>query len=142
MKIYLATSGCYSDYSVHQAFKNEEDAEAYIDGMYDGHVEEYELWDDPVKKRKHWYLEWQSFKRVFSRVNGGLETRDVEPEPLISSWTEDAVGVLKLRVVWETMEFGGRTLDRLTVHGPSEEAVLKVFSEQRAQYLARKEGIS
>jgi hypothetical protein len=143
VKIYLATSGSYSAYEVHQAFKNEEDAKAYIDGMYEGQVEEYELWDGPVKKRKHWYLVWTS-KEVDRSADGRTgAVRSIESEANVWSTDDDDIGgPVKIKVAWFVQAYYDGPIDRLEIAGPSEEAVLKVFSEQRAQYLAQKEGIA
>ena len=52
-KIYIVTSGCYSDYSINAVFSTRELAEEYIDagnGYEDADIEEYNL-DEPIKRK-------------------------------------------------------------------------------------------
>ena len=149
MKIYVVTSGEYSSYSYGPVFMHEEHAKAYVDskgsrgGWNNYDYEEEELIEVPVTQRTRWHLRWPSKMPVFESADGHLSTlvRYEEPEPHIYSSVEDDLNELKVSVEWwHEMAFDGR--DVLSIQGPSEEAVLKVFSEQRAIYLARKEGIS
>ena len=55
MKVYLATSGSYSDYTIDHVFAKREDAEAYE--LADS-VEEFELHEGPVETRVWYSLEW------------------------------------------------------------------------------------
>lgn len=62
MKVYLVTSGCYSDYSVDAVFSTREKAEAYIENynersIYDGdfnEIKEYDM-DAPLETHKILY---------------------------------------------------------------------------------------
>ena len=47
-KIYIVTSGCYSDYNIEAVFKNKEKAEAYCQCHRDCEIEEYNFSDDRV----------------------------------------------------------------------------------------------
>ena len=52
-KIYMVTSGCYSDYCINAVFSTREKAEEYIDGgnaYSDSDIEEYDL-DEPIKRK-------------------------------------------------------------------------------------------
>lgn len=47
-KVYIVTSGAYSDYSIEEVFDNPEDAEKYIclynnDGYWNMRIEEYDI---------------------------------------------------------------------------------------------------
>ena len=47
-KVYIVTSGAYSDYSIEEVFDNREDAEKYIclynnDGYWNMRIEEYDI---------------------------------------------------------------------------------------------------
>ena len=55
MKVYLATSGEYSDYGVCHAFSRREDAEAYPLG---DDVLELEVHDGPVEVRFWYEMSW------------------------------------------------------------------------------------
>lgn len=48
-KVYIVTSGAYSDYAIEEVFENPEDAEKYIclhnnDGYWNMRVEEYDIY--------------------------------------------------------------------------------------------------
>jgi hypothetical protein len=55
VKVYLATSGSYSDYTIHHVFARREDAEAY---ELAENVEEFELREGPVETRPWHELTW------------------------------------------------------------------------------------
>lgn len=55
MKVYLATSGSYSDYTIDHVFLKREDAEAY---ELSDDVEEFDLHEGPVKTRIQYSLAW------------------------------------------------------------------------------------
>lgn len=46
MKVYVVTSGSYSDYSINRVFLDKEKAEKYVDMCEDSEIEEYETDDD------------------------------------------------------------------------------------------------
>lgn len=122
--VYLATAGEYSDYRVKHAFARREDAESYALG--DG-VLELEVRGGPVEVR-YWHdLDWDARKpdQDGSWGNPGIdrELRDFDgnAKHVEHTWSGGA---------W------------LNVQGWDLALVKKVYSEQRAQYLARKEGIS
>lgn len=125
-KVYLATAGEYSDYRVRHVFARREDAEAYQLG---DDVEERELQSGPVEVRRWYVLRWEP--RLGDRPGDGLamanphedsEYRDFDGQPghAEHQWIELAPGRTLLKV-------GGWNLAR----------VRKVYSEQRAQYLAQ-----
>lgn len=133
MKVYLATSGEYSDYRVRHVFAREEDAEAYALG--DG-VEEFEVREWPVEVRAWHELTWHPSQpdRERSHPQGGnpqihsagLRDFDGDERHAEHTWSFPQTPTL----AW--LRVGGWDLGR----------VKKVYSEQRAQYLARKEGIA
>lgn len=54
-KVYIVTSGIYSDYAIEEVFDNREDAERYIclhenDGYLDMSVEEYDIYKNAELK--------------------------------------------------------------------------------------------
>jgi hypothetical protein len=128
MKVYLATSGEYSDYRVQHVFTRREDAEEYPLG---DDVEERELRDGPVEVRFWHALIWRAnhpdeVARDFCAANPyqSEECRDFDGRPghIQHHWAGPPE----------------RTGPILYVEGWDREGVLKVYSEQRAQHLARK----
>jgi hypothetical protein len=127
VKVYLATAGEYSDYRVLHAFARREDAEAYKLGE---EVIELEVHDGPVEVRRWHYLNW----------------RPGHPDQQDPNWPFSA----NPQVYDEPRDFDGNEKyaehrwyeSVLNVQGWDLTLVKKVYSEQRAQYLARKEGVS
>jgi hypothetical protein len=121
VKVYIATSGSYSDYRIEGVFTREEDAGAFELGE---DVEEFELQEGPLEVRDWWTLTWypqgqhgrdpltHSARRVF----------DGHPNYARHEWNKTSQFVPFLRV-----------------EGWDRERVMKVFSEQRAQHIARKD---
>jgi hypothetical protein len=131
VKVYLATAGDCSDFRVLHAFARREDAESYKLG---DEVMELEVREGPVEVRYWHELRWEP--RLGDRGANWPETanphtdseyRDFDGQPRHAEhrWVEITPGRTMLKV-------GGWDLA----------LVKKVYSEQRAQYLARKEGIS
>lgn len=132
MKVYLATAGEYSDYRVLHAFARREDAEAYEGGEY---VEEYELLDGPIERRT-WHMFWW---------NPELPDQERDGQRMGNPWE-----------FTDRRDFGGdarhvehrwegppqRTGPVLHIQGWDLDRIRKVYSEQRAQYLARQQGVS
>lgn len=125
--IYLATRGEYSDYRVCHAFARREDAESYKLG---DDVEEFEVRSGPVEVR-YWYeLDWDARKADTYGGHGGFAAN-----PYVDSELRDFDGdERRAEHTWS-----GACLN---VQGWDKDLVLKVYSEQRAQFLARQEGVS
>ena len=129
MKIYLATAGEYSDYRVRHAFAREEDAEAYPLG---DDVLELEVHDGPVDVR-YWYdLDWDTREGDSRQVMGEPIGNPYISQPELRDFDGDE------RHVQHTWSGG----IHLNVQGWDRDLVMKVYSEQRAQFLARKEGVT
>jgi hypothetical protein len=128
MKVYLATRGEYSDYRVCHAFAKREDAEAYPLG---DDVKELEVRDGPVEVRTWHTLQW----------NPAVPDRDASSpfasNPAVYSERRDFDGdegaVLH---EWRKVPLA------LFVRGWDRDRVLKIYGEQRAAYIARREGVS
>jgi len=132
VKVYLATSGEYSDYGVCHAFSRREDAEAYPLG---DDVLELEVHDGPVEVRFWYEMSW--VPRWPDRESDGLTAAN----PYISSEQRDFDGDERhVRHEWDGPHAANGPW--LTVQGWDKQVVLKVYGEQRAQYLARQEGVS
>ena len=132
MKVYLATAGEYSDYRVCHAFTRREDAESYKLG---DEVKELELHDGPVEVRTWHRLTWNTrmedrsggdFYSANPHVFDELKDFDGDPRRAGHQWA------LPPQVIAPV----------LYVEGWDRRLVLKVYSEQRAQYLAKQEGVS
>ena len=128
MKVYLATAGSYSDYRVRQVFARREDAEAY--GLADD-VEEYDLQESPVEVRTWYTLRW-----YITKPDGPADSRSVG-NPWESSELRDFDG--RPNNLQHSTYYNG---DVLLVEGWDLNGVRKVYSEQRAQHIAKREGIA
>jgi hypothetical protein len=122
MKVYLATSGEYSDYRVQHVFTRREDAETYALG---DDVMECELHDGPVEVRTwhtlRWYANSPDHEGDSYRIGNpwlDSEQRDWDGRPGHVQHSWHAVGT------------------QLLVEGWDLQRVRKTYSEQRAQRLA------
>lgn len=134
MKVYVATSGEYSGRFNAYVFTKREDAEAYAGP---DNVEEHELREGPVERRPRHVLTW----------NPALPDRDADPglRELVNphEWErlEDFDGrAQNVTYAWiPPSHFVPAVSDLLQVEGWDLERVRKVYTEQRAQYQARRE---
>lgn len=135
--VYLATAGEYSDFRVLHAFANREDAESYKLGE---DVKEFEVHDGPVEVRRWHLLTWRGDRA--DRM--GVDNRGLPNPHVYSGEMRDFDGNAKhVQHTWSKahmQEVDGQA--HLAVGGWDLALVKKVYGEQRAQYLARKEGIS
>lgn len=137
MKVYLASSGSYSDYRVLGIFAREEDAEAY---ELSEDVEEYEVHEGPQEVRAwrklNWYPDqpepeyetnwsWGPCKTPNPYEDTHPERRDYDGRPnrVEHRWTRYR---------------GERGSGHLEVCGWDIERIRKVFGELRAQWLSNK----
>jgi hypothetical protein len=128
VKVYVATSGEYSDYRIEHVFAREEDA-----GAYQGadSVHEYEVQEGPVEMRPWHTLIWHP-----GPDHEGDSLRLANPYE--SSWPQDFDG----RPEYVTHHWHGppeRTGPILYVEGWDLNRVRKVYSEQRAQHIAHQD---
>jgi hypothetical protein len=127
-KAYLATSGEYSDYRVCHAFAREEDAMSY--GLGDD-VLELEIHEGPIEVRNWHFMTWHP------HLPDRQGDTHAAPNPLFSTERRDFDGRPKhAEHRWDVDHLGHQ---RLIVQGWHLERVQKVYSEQRAQYIARKD---
>jgi hypothetical protein len=130
VKVYLSTRGEYSDYRVCHAFARREDAEA--DPLGDD-VLELELLDGPADVRPWYMLSWNTRMRDaagrYRNPHVWSENRDYDGSeaPIRHHWSG---------------QYPDGTPMYLNVQGWDRDLVMKVYGEQRGQYLARKEGVS
>jgi hypothetical protein len=130
MKIFLAVSGEYSDYEVRHAFARRQDAESYALGE---DVLELDVHDGPVETRTWHTLLWNP--GIPDREPGRGEMGNPYEGHGLADFTGSEPGV---RCHWAgPPEFAGMAGPVLTVQGWDLARVRKVYSEQRAQYLAR-----
>lgn len=127
-KVHLATAGEYSDYRVLKAFTSSDDAWAYPLGE---DVLELDLHDGPVETRMWSELWWwphesDSERDGFAMGNPSEQhaQKDFDGRP---KWVEHR---------WSHNNTGQSVL---VVEGWDVEGVRKVYSEQRAQHLARQD---
>lgn len=71
MKIYVVTSGTYSDYCIQRVFLNKEKAEEYRLWLRDANeVEEYDTSDDVlIEKKYHVYVELRWYPDKSEKIN-------------------------------------------------------------------------
>lgn len=82
MKVYVVTTGAYSDYTIQKIFTNKEKAEEYKEWLYDSNdIEEYEIEDD---------LEVSKFYKITVSYEVH-DTRITVPEVYIYKCTHDDV---------------------------------------------------
>lgn len=122
MKVWLATSGEYSDFSVVKVFAREEDARAY--GLADS-VVEWEVNEGPV------------LTRIVKRLIWHPARPEADGNPWIHSDRRDVDDSPGVKHRWVPAQPGMETY--LIVEGWDAEGVNKVYSEQCAQYIARKD---
>jgi hypothetical protein len=144
MKVYLATSGSYSDYQVHHVFAREEDARAYTARLYDGDVEEYELHEGPIEVRTWHTLYWATWQPDSQPSAGRLGN----PWTYSHGCPMDYDGNPRhIEIDWRDMpQFkegeGLQICKQLQISGWDPDRIRKVYSEQRAQFLAQREGVA
>jgi hypothetical protein len=124
MKVYLATKGDYDDFQVKRVFARKEDAQTYE--LADD-WEEFEVDEGPVEVRDWHVLVWHTLRP--DCVGDLIKT---SPNPQIYSRRKDFDG--QPDRLEQSADF-----DELVVAGWDLERVQKVYSEQRAQYIARKD---
>lgn len=124
MKVYIATSGEYSDFRIKHVFASYDHAHAYR-GADD--VTEYEVLEEPVDQH-YWYtVLWTA--TIPDREGDGLYMSN----PHERGEPRDFIGGEQTSHHWTTRNHEAV----LIVQGWDLERVHKVFSEQRAQYMAR-----
>ena len=145
VRVYIVTDGEYSDYRIVHVFRDEEDAEIYTERLSGSRVEEWEVLEAPVERRAWYTFYWDSGRPDEKRRPDTMrmgnpweyppEMRDFDGDPrhVEHNWT-GSTGITE-----------GNEIIRsriLVVQGWDHARVLKVYSEQRAQELARREGIA
>jgi hypothetical protein len=128
MKVYLATSGEYSDFRVQQVFARREDAEAY--DLSDD-VQEFELCEGPVETRIEYRLYWDP------RIGDREATAMAQANPFVATERVDFDG--QPDRVEHQWNHHARHGSNLVIKGWDLDRIHKVYSEQRAQFIARQD---
>jgi hypothetical protein len=126
VKVYVVTSGEYSDYQIRHVFARREDAESYPLGDA---VKEMEVHEGPVETRPWHALTWNP------ALPDGKARTDSHDNPYELSWPQDFDG--DERHLTHQWHRGGMTGPVLYIGGWDLQRVRKAYSEQRAQHLAR-----
>jgi len=123
MKVYIVTSGSYSDYGIHEVFSTEDEAKKYIDAVGtddDWEVEEYEV--DPT--------DWKDSRGIYcikiNRMSGNVSVGYRYDE------TERYADHNKV----DCFQYEGGDLIRMWLKGNSREGVKKVAAERWIQVKA------
>lgn len=132
MKVYLATSGEYSDYTVRKVFLREEDADAY--DLADS-TTEFEVHEGPVDVRSWHTLTWRT--ELADATDRQIAAYDQNPATCSSMRDFDG-NERNCSHSWSTAwDSATRTrVPILYVQGWDLDRVRKVYSEQRAQFIA------
>lgn len=124
MKIYVVTKGSYSDYHIVAATLDKEKAEKIAKRFSDNYdecdVEEYE--DSEVVLKPYWYVRFQ--KDTSEVIELCDESRDDYALHTLNLVNEYRDGNIAIRVAADTPE-----------------EAIKIASEKRAEYLAKREGV-
>jgi hypothetical protein len=125
VKVYVVTSGEYSDYHIVRIFLNQADANAYQLG---DDVSEWDVAEGPVEVRNWYQLCWWPHRP-------DAEGRD-DPNPWWRNESRDFDDNERACTHRWHEAPGTDRFTSLTIQGWDRERILKVYSEQRAQYLA------
>ncbi|MFC4114137.1 DUF7296 family protein [Nonomuraea zeae] len=118
VKVYVATSGSYSDYTVEAVFRNKEDAQAYK--LADDWLE-FVLMDGPADVRPHYLATWNQRSGEWSSSHDSLY--DGNDDVSVTDGSD------YLNNPW------------IRVTGWDRERVFKVLGERKAELLAKTAGI-
>lgn len=132
-KIYLVTSGCYSDYSVDAVFSTRKLAEEFINAISDNSadIEEYELDPKIASKIKQGYSVWL----VHMLKNGDVEYTNRRDNDLYN------VTSISQYIWWRTQApaYKGKGIPDLlvsTVWAKTEKQAIKITNEKRTEMIA------
>lgn len=130
MKVYLAYSeeGYDGERAVLHVFARREDAEAY---EFSADVDEFEVDEGPVEIRTWHRLEWMA-----DLPDETATVSHRRGNPVESQQPRDFDGdEQRVEYGWHTLRWG----DVLLVEGWDLDRIRKVYSEQRAQHIARQD---
>ena len=94
MKVYIVTSGTYSDYMIRGVFLNKDKAEEYREWLYDANeIEEYDTSDDiQINKLYHIYIElkWYPDKqeKLSCYIKKDVNTHNFQTYTNYGSWEQ------------------------------------------------------
>lgn len=135
MKVYLVTSGQYSDYGIEAVFTSKEKAQSYATGIYGANdVEEFDL--DPVEPPR--LSEGMGyFCVIITERDGASSAYDDYYEPGHGMFVNEGWEVLK--------QSTGALILRIRTIAKDKQHAIKIASERRASLIATgnfKEGVS
>lgn len=130
MKVYLASSGSYSDYGVTAIFLNREDAEK----VSDNEVEEMEVYESLPEPTTGWAIEALPYTAVpcerFIQEYPWSAWNKPGPRPRTDTW------------IYGYRKANGKYLEAVRVVGQDKEQVRKAFYDKVAQLKAEDAGIA
>lgn len=140
MKVYVATSGSYSSYDVEHVFLKEEDARAWCDADIGNHHErswnEYDVLEAQPVYKTFYSLTWWPY------LDDHEEGPGAAPNPRVISYEKVFLKDSRPAHRWDEYKCGPYDYTGLRIEGWDRETVMKVYSDQRGMYTARKEGIA
>lgn len=139
-KIYLVTSGCYSDYGINAAFSNREKAQAYIDAAKKAKASEGEdeyigdcYWSSDANIEE-WEIDGQASARVKKSWTVGMMAADGSIREKVSqrkTFTAEAKGSIQ---VCDPPCYNGQAIIRAESFRSADHAI-KMAAEKRQEIL-------
>jgi hypothetical protein len=142
MKVYVVTSGCYSNYGIEEIFSTKEKAQEYINlvNEYDAYalnveIEEFEL--DPVVKVKNPH-KFKYFYYIHMNRNGDVlqiskSNFDIRKPEETQEWFKL---YMERKFNEKEHKFDDYYILRADVNANSEEHAIKICGEKRSKLLA------
>ena len=127
MKVYLVTTGEYSDYSIHSVWDNEETADKVCTffGPYDyANVEEFEVNESSKAENPYWKFQFEDDGTV---ANGwGNGEAELEGKEIVERWKCNG---------------GNKWITKVIVQAKDKDHAFKKAQDVRTQFLANQAGI-
>ena len=138
MKIYIVTSGTYSDYCIRRVFTNKEKAEEYREWLHDSNeVEEYDTSDDmPTEKKYHVRvdLKWYPDKSEKTVVSAYKDTESNNDYQIYTNYNNTWEQIVVVRIVYMDNYDEQHWKDKLTKVAYDLKAVVEFLKTEGFSY--------
>lgn len=126
-KIFIVTSGSYSDYSIWEVFKNKDNAQKYIDfnGIEEAEIEGFEIYDD------------NNFDVVYKNRERKVHYIRINKEGKINYWLNEKNNLDAIKNALNKKE-DFNLWDELCLHvfAKNKEHAIKIVNEKRSMHIA------